>query len=627
MRSIFGRINRIHKLNENSFKNSLDRLTDCPDIKIQFEIDNLVGFGQVLFSPSPETGFFSTSDYIVIADCRIDNKQQLAENLQLNELNPPDDYLILKAYEKWGVQCAEHIVGDFAFAIWNKQKEEIFCARDHFGIKPFYYCFDEKGFIFSSEIKAILTQTDLDFTPNEQYIADTLSIVKSEKDSTFYSEIKKLPPAHYFVLKNDQLEVKEYWKLLPQETLGLNHDEIINQFKELLVEAVKCRASENLIIGSELSGGIDSSSITAIAAQFCRVKTFSHVMPDNLLGKIHPFKDEREYITLLDDYCDIQERFFITSESTGVLNAINQNLEDLEFITQQNFSVFSDCLYIKAQEEGVSILFSGFGGDEVVSSKSGSYMDELASQGLWNELKQDLKNQNLTKKNYYKRLYKYYLKNKLPVFFRLISKLKEKSPWYEGKFENLAINKLFSDKMKIRERYYFQFEKNEKITSQEKNIERICHPHVSQRLEYCSTAARKFGIEYSYPLFDKRLIEYYLSMPVLLKARNGVQRYTIRKAIEKFVPEKIYQRNDKSGTTIPTTFMRMLSDKDKISEIILRAKANPKITQYINLDAYEKWFSKLCKRSEQKENSINPGAFYNYLKLILFIEKKPHLFK
>jgi len=403
MRSIFGRINRIHKLNENSFKNSLDRLTDCPDIKIQFEIDNLVGFGQVLFSPSPETGFFSTSDYIVIADCRIDNKQQLAENLQLNELNPPDDYLILKAYEKWGVQCAEHIVGDFAFAIWNKQKEEIFCARDHFGIKPFYYCFDEKGFIFSSEIKAILTQTDLDFTPNEQYIADTLSIVKSEKDSTFYSEIKKLPPAHYFVLKNDQLEVKEYWKLLPQETLGLNHDEIINQFKELLVEAVKCRASENLIIGSELSGGIDSSSITAIAAQFCRVKTFSHVMPDNLLGKIHPFKDEREYITLLDDYCDIQERFFITSESTGVLNAINQNLEDLEFITQQNFSVFSDCLYIKAQEEGVSILFSGFGGDEVVSSKSGSYMDELASQGLWNELKQDLKNQNLTKKNYYKR--------------------------------------------------------------------------------------------------------------------------------------------------------------------------------------------------------------------------------
>ncbi len=99
------------------------------------------------------------------------------------------------------------------------------------------------------------------------------------------------------------------------------------------------------------------------------------------------------------------------------------------------------------------------------------------------------------------------------------------------------------------------------------------------------------------------------------------------KAIEGLVPEKIQWRNDKSGATIPTVFMRTINDQNRISEIINKAKSNKTIKRYIDLDKYEQWFHKLCKRSEETQKYINPGAFYNYLKLILFIEKNPKLFK
>jgi len=139
-------------------------------------------------------------------------------------------------------------------------------------------------------------------------------------------------------------------------------------------------------------------------------------------------------------------------------------------------------------------------------------------------------------------------------------------------------------------------------------------------------AAKQFGLEYRYPLLDKDLIEFYLSMPPRLKAQNGVLRYAIRQAMAGYLPDEIRWRNDKSGATIPTVFLRTLKDKGKTMEIITRTKTNPKITQYIDMNKFEKWGAAFFQRS-QKDKFINPGAFFNYLKLILYIENNPSLFK
>ncbi len=614
MNSIFGRINTNRSpVNESLFSKSIDELCISPSVKKELVTDSHWGFGQVIFTPfknNVDKNSDINSKFTIVSDSTIYNKTEILNALEISDIILNDDIIILKAFEKWGKSCLNYLLGDFSFALWDSEKEELFCARDHFGVKSFNYYFDGESFVFSSDIPGILAQNDLSFSIDEQYIADSISIVKSETFRTTYNEIQKLPPAHYLFLKNGKLEINQYWELKPQKTISnRNNVEIIEGFKSLLIESVKARATGKNSVGTELSGGLDSSTVTAIASQFTQLKTFSHVLPDHLLGKIHPFKDEREFINLLVNYCKIPKRHFVTSENKTLVEVIDQNVLDFKGLTQQGFGVFSDHLYQTAMQENISVLLSGFGGDEVVTSKSSGYLTELAAKKQWKELSDDLKNQSNGKFQYLKTITKYKLKSKLPFVSKVVALIKNGKPWWFGKFNNLAINRDFSERLNIKERYFSNYEKAGNLSLQEKNIERITHPHVSQRLEYCSLIARKYGIEYRYPLLDKRLIEYYLAIPVRLKARNGIGRYAIRKAIEGLVPEKIQWRNDKSGATIPTVFMRMINDQNMISEIINRAKSNETIKRYIDLDKYEQWFHKLCNSSEDNRKYINSSDF------------------
>ncbi len=622
MRSIFGRVNvNTEPINQELFKKSIKKLTVYLKNKSQFTLENHSGFGLVLFPPFENQPILNYAGFILVSDSVIYNRNEIIRDLEINK-GLSDDFIILEAYIKWGNKCVNYLIGDFAFAIWDSKNEELFCARDHLGIKPFHYYFNKDSFVFSTDVASILEQTDLVFSIDNQQVADTISIVKSEKFRTTYAEVKKLPPAHILILKNNKLDIKSYWVLNTKREVQKKDVDIINDFKHLLFESVSCRTKYVESVGAELSGGIDSSCVMAIASNFLPVKSFSHVLPDHLFGKIHPFKDERDFINLLANYSKIENRNFITSEKS-LLKTLKQNVSETRSLFQQNFGVFSDQLYEKAKQENITVLLSGFGGDEVVTSKSSGYLNELAANKKWKELKVDLKNQYPNYLNYLKRYLKVFLKSRFPILL----KLKFKKPWWTYKFKNLAINPFFLEKHKIKERYYSNYQKLNITGLQQRNIERITHQHVSQRLEYCSLIARNYGIEYRYPLLDIRLIEYYLSVPTRLKARNGIGRYLIRRSLEGIVPEKIQWRNDKSGATIPTVHMRMMNDSEQILEIITRAKSNKLITQYIDVNKYEQWFNKLRKRSEKKYRDINPGAFYNYLKLILFIENNPTMFK
>lgn len=417
MKSIFGRVNRTGLLNIDLFNNALLILGNYPHKKLEKVGSESFGFAQVLFKQEPELSFFNSEGYIVVADCRIDNKDELIEKLQIKGFFISDDQIIIKAFKRWGIKCPEYLLGDFAFAIWDKRKRELFCARDHFGVKPFYYCFDGENFIFGSELKTILSQNDTHFSVDEQYIADTLSVVKSEKDRTTYSEIKRLPPAHVLVLKNFEIEVIPYWELKPQKIGGEDNKEVIKQFKELIIQSIKCRIPPDAKVGAELSGGLDSSSITAVASKFTNLSTFSHVLPDHLLGKIFPFKDESTFIRQLIDYCKIKDSFFITSENSGIVEAIEQNVIDFGYVSQQNFEVFSDLLYKTAAKNEVTVLLSGFSGDEMITSKSHNYLLELAQNNFWNEIKEDLKNQELNRLRSFKRILYLFVKVKMPHLF------------------------------------------------------------------------------------------------------------------------------------------------------------------------------------------------------------------
>jgi len=626
MRSIFGRVNfNKKKINYSLIEASSDAILSENCMKSE-AVSSCVAFIQVNLPNHSAEKIFENSKFIVLSDCRIDNRSELNAELGIQDQSVTDQEIALYAYLKWGTECGNYLLGDFVIVIWDKNKEQLFCLRDHFGVVPLYYYNKDGVFVFGTEIKSILKQKEFAFSIDQQYVVDTISMVKSEKFRTNFKEIKRVPPGHYLVIDKTNIELVEYWRLEEQKKLQLPDEEIVKRFKELLFSAVSCRIDHDKIIGSELSGGLDSSTITAIASVFINVKTFSHLLADKSINKIFPYKDERDFVNRLVDYSSISDKFSIISGLCGLVKAIEINLDQLKYITQQNFNVFSDQLYVKAQFDEVSVLLSGYGGDEIVSSKASSFIDELLVKKDLNSIIIELKKLDLKWFVYSKLFIKYTLKVYFPLGIKFIQKIISRKPEWKRKFKYLAFNDTLAKQMKLNKRYCQSYEKSEFTSNQLKCIENISHSHVSQRLEYCYHTAKSYGIEYRYPLLDIKLIEFYLSMPSHLKNSNERGRFAIRKAIEGIVPKKIQWREDKSGSTIPTVYSRFLKDKEYIGDIIKRSKKNLRVLKYLDIDKLERWYECMID-IDNSGRPLYPSAFYNNLKLILFIEKYPEYFE
>ena len=195
----------------------------------------------------------------------IELREQLQESYSFKTTS--DTEVILAAYQKWGVDCVNHLRGMFSFAIWDEFKRQLFCARDRFGIKPFYYTVANGVFYFASEAKTLLPflpsiETDLDGL--KDYFVFQLCL----GDKTLFKDVKQLLPAHTLVVKNGQVEVKRYWEV--HYTLDWEHTRSYFQdrVRELLDDSVKFHLRSDVPVGAYLSGGIDSSLVATLARRY-----------------------------------------------------------------------------------------------------------------------------------------------------------------------------------------------------------------------------------------------------------------------------------------------------------------------------------------------------------------------
>lgn len=269
-------------------------------------IRGAVGFGQLLFASTPESAYEilpheKIPGIVFTAAARVDNRADLIRDCptQLAELSSrsprresgnaagviTDSDLIACAYMKWGQDCPGHIYGDWSFAAWHPAERKLFLARDHFGNTSLYYHIDERVFAFASDIQALL---DLNLTPvamDELYLAQVLvSWPAYHGERTIHSPLKRLPPAHSLCVTCDRVEIDQYWFLEQTPILRLPHrNDYVEAFREVFDKAVRCRLREPDMpsvqsasgagrsrVGTTLSGGLDSSSVTATAAAFLR---------------------------------------------------------------------------------------------------------------------------------------------------------------------------------------------------------------------------------------------------------------------------------------------------------------------------------------------------------------------
>ena len=197
----------------------------------------------------------------ITADSRIDNRSELYSKLELKKKIDAvtDSEIILSSYIKWGGKCVDHLLGDFSFAIWDGTNKKLFCARDHLGVKPFYYYYlPRKLFVFSSELKGLFHCGLIDKKINENRILDFLIGYEAiDKTSTSFENILKLPPAHIIEISTHNLSINSYWSFDPTVEINYsNQNEYNDHFLELYSESIKCRLKSTNKPASMLSGGV-----------------------------------------------------------------------------------------------------------------------------------------------------------------------------------------------------------------------------------------------------------------------------------------------------------------------------------------------------------------------------------
>ena len=511
----------------------------------------------------------------ITAEARIDNRSELITTLGLTgphrELS--DSFLILKAYRKWGEDAPFHLLGDFAFAIWDERKQTLFCAVDSVGIKSFYYYLSDRVFAFASEIKALLALPEVPCRLSEMRIAEYLVTLFEDRTGTSYEGISRLPGGYALKVDPQKHSVRKYWALDPHRKVRLGSDgEYAEAFRELFVEAVRCRMRSAFPVGAALSGGLDSSSIACVARNEHpgKIHTFSLIFP-SLPAEDREIIDERPQIQAVLDSGGF-DAHLIKADRISPMHEAERMHFHLEQANCAPNLYLHWAMYTSAHNNGVRVFLDGFDGDSTVSHGF-ERLTELAQtwqwQTLWREAKL-LSQNHLAGMRPSKIIKQYGLKPIIPGWSLSAWRFVNKRPSEASAYSTL-ISPGLKDRTGIerRSRLMKQSRKGWPLNyARMEHWKSITQALYAYALEIADKAAAAFSLEARYPFFDRRLMEFCLALPARQKLANGWNRWIFRRAMSGILPPEIQWRPDK-GNLSPNFNRRLLDfERQQLEEVI-----------------------------------------------------------
>jgi asparagine synthase (glutamine-hydrolysing) len=440
----------------------------------------------------------------ITSDTRLDNRDELARELGADPRSS-DSSLIVMAYEKWGERCPEKLLGDFAFALWDVRNQRLFCARDHLGGKPFCYYASKTQFAFASETAGLLAlrevpRRSIDFTEDSYH---------DDKARTSFRDIFRLPPASTLIVDSQGIRIREYWRLDPHRENRMKTREYEDAFRELFREAVRCRLRSAYLVGSTLSGGLDSSSVVCMARTLVTepLRTYSAVSDD--LDACPEFKFVRHVLAsgpLRPTLIAVREAPRFSSE-----------VHDPDPV-DSGYLFIPRMLHAAAARDGVRVMLDGADGD-VTTSLGYDYLSYVAQEQGWRAFFREWKGRmRRTGKGSARVLMGSAIGPRLPNWLQSI----------------LGLSRC-SRHRSLRECHFSM------LTS----------GFLPFGLELYDRSAARFGIEARHPFFDKRLVEFCLALPADQKVFEGWTKSILRRAMRGLLPEAVRLRTDKVNLVSP----------------------------------------------------------------------------
>ncbi len=349
--------------------------------------DGPVALGARLLATTPEAVVEPMPFHHLATGCRIagqirlDNRDDLLARFGLAQIGRVvgDGELVVRAWLDWGEDCATHLLGDFAFALWDPRTARVFAARDHLGMRQLIYA-HRPGHVFAcaSSVRAVACAPGIEPRLNELRLAEALIDFEwGNLTSTFFKDVFRLPPGHCLMVDDRSLRLREYWRMTPPEPLRLQSDgEYAEAFRDVLAEAVRCRLRGAGPVGSMLSGGMDSGSVVALACRMVSgpLPVFSSVGPDPAAcietRAIHAALSMPNLAPTLIDHANL------APWRDELLDAWAALEEPWDFHMTQPRTA-----YLAAQRSGVKVVLDGVAGDVVLGH--GSQMARHIRAGRW----------------------------------------------------------------------------------------------------------------------------------------------------------------------------------------------------------------------------------------------------
>lgn len=501
-------------------------------------------------------------DVVVVLNGEIYNYQELREELKKKKhkfVTKTDTEVLVHGYEEWGHNLTKKLRGMYAFAIWNKKEQELYMARDGWGIKPLYYYQNEKTLMFASEIKAFLDHPDFIKEFNDEILSAYLCFNSVPTEETFFKGVKRVEPGHQLIYKDNNLEIERFFKLEFDEQ-NTDLEKSAEEINEAMTDSVKRHFHADVEVGSLLSSGVDSSYIVSIGKPN---KTFTVGYDDPKYNEINYAKDLADKLGVQNISKKMTQEEYIKN-FPKLMYHMDEPLADPSIIALHSISELAS--------HHVKVITSGEGADELFGGYN-TYQEEV--------------NQS------------WYMKIPFPLR-RLASMIAGIFPEVRGfnfiyrrgkhlKDYNIGLGRVFRDEeaMKIVKpknqihtkdivKPFYEEYKNNSTMVQRQVID-FYFWLVRDFLHAVDRSGSMFGIEARTPFLDEKVYNIARKLPVSSKINKETTKIALRKAAEKVIPNESYKKK-KLGFPVP------------LREWIREDELYNEIKEKFNSDIAEKFF-------------------------------------
>lgn len=555
MCGISGYFTNTNKFSEEQLRLMTDQLSHRGPNSDGFFVHNNVGLGHKRLSilDLSENGkqpmVSHDGRYVMVYNGEVYNYREIAAELQ-EQLHSPisfvsssDSEVIQEAFVKWGPKFVNRLNGMFAIVIYDKVKNELWVFRDRLGIKPLYFYYKDEEFLFASELKSIRVVKKNDLSINHQAIHQFLNLGFIPNPLTIYNEVKKLEPGHFLRVTERGIEKQKYWSVkhaVSNKTITSEKEATV-KIGDLLASSVQYQLNSDVPFGIFLSGGIDSSLITALASSISstKVNTFSIGFKENKFN-------ESDYARKVANHFNTNHHEFIVSHNDAI--ELIDKIVDVYDEPFADSSSIPTMLVSKLAKQHVTVTLSGEGGDELFLGYGAYKWAQRLNNPIIYRSRNILKSlfRNLGDSRYKRVANLFDFENRDELYAHIFSQ-------EQYMFTNKELSKILVDNAMLKKLSWYLPDKElgRKLSPMEKQaIFDILYYLPGDLLTKIDRASMLYSLETRVPYLDHRLVELGLNISPDLKYKNGESKYILKEILFQYIPRHFFDR-PKQGFAIP----------------------------------------------------------------------------